>query len=141
MWRNAYDSGMEARSAIVKLDDGSYKIDLYKKIVKGDAAHQQTIYVIPDGSMRVVNNFMAIGGKHPLLLRAGNDLVLNKEYNSIQWYGRGPGENYWDRKTASFIGQYRQSIDEQYFPYARPQESGNKTEVRWVSFSNAKGKR
>ncbi|MBK7637758.1 MAG: hypothetical protein IPJ13_28340 [Saprospiraceae bacterium] len=37
---------------------------------------------------------------------------------AISWYGRGPGENYWDRKTNTFIGQYRQNIDEQYYPYA-----------------------
>ena len=76
-----------------------------------------------------------------MLLRAGNDLVLNKTFSNIQWYGRGPGENYWDRKTNSFIGQYKQTVDEQYYPYARPQESGNKTEVRWVNFSNSKGKK
>jgi len=76
-----------------------------------------------------------------LLLRAGNDLVINKSFNNINWYGRGPGENYWDRKTNTFIGQYKRTVDEQYFPYARPQESGNKTEVRWVSFSNANGKK
>jgi beta-galactosidase len=75
------------------------------------------------------------------LLRAGNDLVINKSFSSINCYGRGPRENYWDRKANTFIGQFKQSLVEQYYPYARPQESGNKTEVHWVSFTNAKGRK
>ena len=75
------------------------------------------------------------------MLRAGNNITLNKDFSNINWYGRGPGENYWDRKTNTFIGQYKQTVDEQYYPYARPQESGNHTEVRWVTFGNAKGRK
>ncbi|HWJ27414.1 MAG TPA: beta-galactosidase small subunit, partial [Flavisolibacter sp.] len=49
-------------------------------------------------------------------------------------------ENYWDRKTASLVGIYKQTVNEQYFPYARPQESGNKSDVRWVTFTDKNGK-
>ncbi len=73
-------------------------------------------------------------------MRAGNDLQVNKKFDRIKWYGRGPWENYSDRKTASLIGSYSQTLQEQYFPYARPQESGNKTDVRWISLTDAKGK-
>ncbi|HEU4607662.1 MAG TPA: beta-galactosidase small subunit, partial [Chitinophagaceae bacterium] len=50
-----------------------------------------------------------------------------------------PWENYWDRKTASLVGRYQQTLDQQYFPYARPQESGNKSDVRWARISNSSG--
>lgn len=86
------------------------------------------------------NKFIANKGKHKMLMRVGNNIELNKEYNNISWYGRGPWENYWDRKSASLIGIYRQTSGQQYFPYARPQESGNKTDVRWVSMTNTFGK-
>lgn len=138
MWRNAYDSGIQATCLAQRLSDGSYKITLNKTLLNGDAVHEQNVYVYGDGSLRIENKFTAVKGNYPLLLRAGTDIVLDTSYNMIEWYGRGPGENYWDRKTASFIGRYKQTIDEQYYPYARPQESGNKTEVRWVSFTAGK---
>ena len=141
MWRNAYENGTDASATFQKINEGEYKITLDKKLVNGNASHKQIFTVYANGNVKVENEFTAIKGKYPLLLRAGNDLVLNKTFSNIQWYGRGPGENYWDRKTNSFIGQYKQTVDEQYYPYARPQESGNKTEVRWVNFSNSKGKK
>jgi beta-galactosidase len=140
-WRNAYENGSELQSSVLKNKDGSIQVKLAKKLVDGDASHQQIFTVYGDGKIKVDNEFTALKGKNPLLLRAGNDLVINKSFNKINWYGRGPGESYWDRKTNTFIGQFQQSVEEQYYPYARPQESGNKTEVRWVSFSNAKGRK
>lgn len=141
IWRNAYENGANIKAAVTKIANGAYQIIFSKEMVNGDAAHQQTFTVYSDGSIKVDNSFSAIKGKHPLLLRAGNNLTINKNFSNINWYGRGPGENYWDRKTNTFIGQYKQTIDEQYYPYARPQESGNHTEVRWVSFSNANGRK
>jgi beta-galactosidase len=70
----------------------------------------------------------------------GNNATISKQLSNVSFYGRGPWENYWDRKSASLIGIYNQTLKQQYFPYARPQESGNKTEVRWVNFTNSKGK-
>jgi beta-galactosidase len=140
-WRNAYDNATEIQAVVSKNTDGSVQVKFTTKLVDGEASHQQLFTIYGDGNIKVDNEFTAIKGKNPLLLRAGNDLVINKNFNTINWYGRGPGENYWDRKTNTFIGQFKQSVDEQYFPYARPQESGNKTEVRWVSFANAKGKK
>jgi beta-galactosidase len=57
----------------------------------------------------------------------------------IEWYGRGPQESYADRKTGYAIGLYKGSLVEQYHDYIRPQESGNKTDVRWFSLSKAGG--
>ncbi|MEM2960861.1 MAG: DUF4981 domain-containing protein, partial [Candidatus Bathyarchaeia archaeon] len=61
------------------------------------------------------------------------------EYGIITWYGRGPHENYWDRKEGAAVGVYRSTVDEQYVPYIKPQENGNKTDVRWVSLTNSSG--
>lgn len=140
-WRNAYESGNNLTLKTSKISEGEFQVTFSKELENGDASHQQTFSVYADGSIKVENSFRAIKGKHPLLLRAGNNLTINKNYSNINWYGRGPGENYWDRKTNTFVGDFKQTVDEQYYPYARPQESGNHTEVRWVSFSNAKGKK
>lgn len=140
MWRNAYTHGTMIHVTAGAGNNGSYKIVFKKSLQEGDAISEQAFTVYADGTIQVSNQFTAVKGKYPLLMRVGTDMQLSQEYDRINWYGRGPGENYWDRKSASLVGQYRQTVSEQYFPYARPQESGNKTDVRWVSFTNEKGK-
>ena len=61
------------------------------------------------------------------------------DYKNFKFYGRGPWENYADRNESAFLGLYEQSTDEQLFPYVRPQESGNKTDVRWLELTNTEG--
>ncbi len=75
----------------------------------------------------------------PEIPRIGLNLILNKEFDKVKWYGRGPGENYWDRKSASFISLYKENVSNLYTPYIRPQENGYHTDVRWFSLSNGKG--
>ncbi|HEY1023490.1 MAG TPA: beta-galactosidase small subunit, partial [Flavisolibacter sp.] len=139
-WRQAFSEGKLIDSTLARNVDGSYSIMFKKELMKGDAVQEQQFTIYADGTIKVTNRFSPVNGDHPLLLRMGNDLQLNKEYRQIEWYGRGPGENYQDRKTASLVGLYRQDLEEQYFPYARPQESGNKTDTRWVKFTNGKGR-
>jgi beta-galactosidase len=54
----------------------------------------------------------------------------------IEWYGRGPHENYFDRKTAAAVGIYQSTINEWITPYVRPQENGNRCDVRWIAFGD-----
>ena len=58
----------------------------------------------------------------------------------MSWYGRGPHESYWDRKTSAPVGVYSGTVSEQTHLYVRPQENGNKTDVRWAALTNKKGK-
>lgn len=140
MWRDAYATGKTLKATAVKNNDGTITIHLEKALLEGNAVTTQEFIIYGDGTVKVNNRFTAVKGSYPLLLRAGNDLEVNKSLTQISFYGRGPWENYWDRKTASFVGVYNQTVDQQYFPYARPQESGNKSDVRWVSLTNAHGK-
>lgn len=140
MWRNAYESGKLLSATVSKQDDGSYTVVFEKNLLHDDASIKQQYSIYADGKIKVENKFTAQKGKYPLLLRVGNDLQLNKQFGQVSWYGRGPWENYWDRKSASLIGLYKQPLSKQYFRYARPQESGNKTDVRWLSMTNDKGK-
>lgn len=72
--------------------------------------------------------------------RFGMRMQLDKKYEHIKFYGRGPWENYNDRNTASFLGEYDQMLKDQFTSnYIRPQENGYRTDVRWVSLSNEKG--
>lgn len=73
------------------------------------------------------------------LFRLGLQMQINEPWNNIEYYGRGPFENYSDRNTASFIGLFKQSVDEQFYPYIRPQENGNKTDLRYLQLKNNAG--
>ena len=66
----------------------------------------------------------------------GMKMQLKKSINKLQYYGRGPMENYIDRNSASFIGLYNSTVQGQYYPYARPQENGYKTDTRYLSLTN-----
>ncbi len=73
----------------------------------------------------------------PELPRFGMKLQIPKEYENIKYYGRGPWENYSDRNSSSFIGIYSSKVDDLGFDYARPQENGYRTDVRFISFTNS----
>lgn len=75
----------------------------------------------------------------PDLPRVGMTLALHRNFDEMTWFGRGPQETYWDRKSGARIGLYRGKAIDQYHPYIRPQENGNKTDVRWVSLTNPAG--
>jgi beta-galactosidase len=76
--------------------------------------------------------------KTPMLPRFGMEMQLSKDFENITYYGKGPFENYIDRNYASKVGLYHQTVAEQFYPYIRPQETGNKTDIRWYELSNDK---
>ncbi|MCL4828097.1 MAG: beta-galactosidase, partial [Caldilinea sp.] len=57
----------------------------------------------------------------------------------LEWFGRGPWENYNDRKVSALVGRYRSTVTEQYVPYIMPQEHGHHTDVRWLTLTDARG--
>ena len=72
----------------------------------------------------------------PNIPRMGMSLLLSNNFTNTKWYGRGPHETYWDRKTSGKIGIYEGAIEDQFHRYSRPQETGNKTDLRWMSVSS-----
>ncbi len=92
-----------------------------------------------DGSLQVEVEWRRDGEHVPELPRFGMRMMFPQDYTHLKYYGRGPWENYADRNESAFLGLYEQSTDEQFFPYVRPQESGNKTDVRWVELTNDEG--
>jgi len=75
----------------------------------------------------------------PDLFKFGMTMNMAREFDQVEFYGRGPVENYSDRNSSQFLGVYKSSVADQYFPYIRPQENGNKTDVRWWRVTNAQG--
>jgi beta-galactosidase len=93
-----------------------------------------------DGAVQVTASIDMTGIEMPELPRFGMRMELPKEYDNLYYYGRGPWENYSDRNSASLVGLYTDKVSNQFHKYyIRPQESGNKTDVRWVELTNGAG--
>lgn len=97
--------------------------------------HRHHYAIRPDGTI-VVKNVFLVDKKAADLPRLGVRLVLAPGYENLTWFGRGPFENYSDRKRAAMIDRYSGRVSDQYIPYIVPQEHGNHTDVRWLSLDN-----
>lgn len=94
----------------------------------------------PDGMVTVDQTLTATPGAEVSgLFRFGMVIPMPKAFNTVEYYGRGPGENYIDRPYANNIGIYNQSVDEQPYAYIRPQETGTHTDIRWWRVLNPSG--
>ncbi len=88
------------------------------------------------GQLTVDYEFQPMKEDLPNIPRLGMYLTLANDYSEVSWYGNGPGESYWDRKTGVKTGLYNGKIIDQFHRYPRPQETGNKTDVRWMELSS-----
>ena len=98
-------------------------------------------YVINNqGAIKVTQQLKADkNAKVSDMFRFGMQLQMPRSFETIEYYGRGPVENYADRNHNTFLGVYRQSVESQFYPYVRPQETGNKTDLRWWRMLNIGG--
>jgi beta-galactosidase len=99
--------------------------------------HEQIYTISQDCSIKVENN-IAVDDILPDLPRIGITLTLQPGFENLQWFGRGPHESYWDRKSGALLGLYDSTVTEQYVPYIMPQEHGNHTDVSWFKLENGK---
>lgn len=90
-----------------------------------------------DGRVGVTMRFDPIRDTLPDPLRVGLAFDTPSALDKVQWYGRGPQESYADRKTGALIARWSGDVADQYHDYARPQESGNKSDVRWIALTGA----
>lgn len=99
-----------------------------------------TYHISGDGRIKVVEQLKTDkDAKQPDMARFGMVMQLPYEMERSAYYGRGPIENYSDRKLSQRIGIYNQTADEQFYPYIRPQENGLKSDVRWWNQTTAQG--
>lgn len=118
-----FENGVEVK---YKLKDVNADYRIKYTILAGGKLQIETAINIPEGA--------------PELPRFGMRMVLPKSFETLNYYGRGPFENYQDRKTAAFLGEYTNLVKNEYVnSYIRPQENGYHTETRWVSLTNDEG--
>lgn len=93
--------------------------------------------IFPNGLIGFRVDF-AIPSEAPNVPRIGLQFEINKELELIDWYGRGPQENYWDRQSGAAVGVYQSSVPAWTTSYIRPQENANRSDIRWIQFSGEK---
>ncbi|MDR0844532.1 MAG: DUF4981 domain-containing protein [Tannerella sp.] len=120
--------------------DGAVSFDFEAKLRGIEAKVDIKYTVSKDGSLTVSAHYLASTDQLPEIMRFGMIMTLPDAYNDFTWYGRGPHENYVDRNTDAFVGVWNGKVSDQAWPYYRPQETGNKTDVRWFTLKNAAGK-
>lgn len=96
-----------------------------------------TIY--STGDIVVSNSFNKVSARIPEIPRMGMQMQLPADFRNLKWFGRGPHENYNDRRTSADVGLYVSSVADQYVRYIRPQENGYKTDTRWLLLSDDEG--
>lgn len=121
------ENGLVVVTAKYDMPTVSAKLTLTYRINK-EGAIEVTQSMTTDKNAKVSNMF-----------RFGMRAALNKNLSNIQYYGRGPIENYSDRNNSTNIGKYAQTVDEQFYSYIRPQETGTKTDIRWWNQTNKGG--
>lgn len=101
---------------------------------------QKVVYTISEnGSIKVTSSFKTEQTDLPDMPRFGMRWEMPVNFDNLNFFGRGPHENYIDRNRSAFVGIYKSKVAEQYFKYVRPQENGYKTDVRWFELRNENG--
>ena len=108
-------------------------------IPAGDNSTYRTTYNVYGSGDIVIEGSMNPSGNLPELPRFGMQMAIPARYSAMTYLGRGPYENYWDRNTGSAVGVYSGSVEELTHVYTRPQENGNRTDVRWLTLTDGKG--
>jgi beta-galactosidase len=104
------------------------------------ATYTLTYSILENGELKVESTLEILKDNVAELPRMGMRMILPKTYNQVEYYGRGPYENYQDRKTASFVGIYSDEVKNMFVDtYIRPQENGYRTDTKWVTLSDANG--
>ena len=141
---------MHTRTASWKNVDKELTLEYFQRSLANNVAkvkvitkHKTTgsritmIYRIYGNGLIDIQQQLKTGNKRlPELPRFGMKMTLPKDFNKLTWFGRGPHESYWDRKTSAAVKVFSGSVWDQTYPYVRPQETGNKTDVRWMALDN-----
>lgn len=139
IWRNA---GREAKVTYAKVNrtkDGKVQVSFIYDINRIEGKLNISYLINGNGDIRVNYNIDIKKEGLSDIPRIGMMMVLPEQYENLEWFGRGPWENYCDRNTTAFVDRYKSTVTGQYFDYISPQETGYKTDTRWLTLTDRNG--
>ena len=136
IWKNAYQDFKIERASVERISNHQISVLARGSMIRGKVKLAIQYDVFHNGEVKVNMILDPQNNDLPMLPRVGLQMALTREFDVLKWYGRGEHESYSDRKTSTFIGIYQGKVNEQFYKYIRPQEGGNKTDVRWAELLN-----
>ncbi|MGQ9619598.1 MAG: glycoside hydrolase family 2 TIM barrel-domain containing protein [Bacteroidales bacterium] len=143
VWKKAGENAVVVKADISQPEMDKVVVTFRYNIPAPDSikiADYNSVYTVySTGDIVITNSLSKVNSKVPELPRMGMQMQLPVSFSNLKWFGRGPHENYSDRKTAAFVGMYESTVADQYVPYIRPQENGYKTDTRWLTLTDDSG--
>ncbi len=139
LWKDASANRKVERVEVSKINNWLIEADVYFILPAVNSKYHTKYKIYSSSDVIVENNLYSVPDTLSELPRFGMQIKLNKEFNLVSYLGKGPYENYWDRNSGSAVGVYETSAWEMFIPYVRPQETGNRTEVRWMALKDKEG--
>ena len=138
IWRDAGPNRIVKKFSVEQLGPQLIRITVLGTLPAGDSAYSNTYTIRGDGRIEIESS-LSSGDNLPELPRFGMQLRVPAELRNVTWFGRGPHENYADRNTGAAVGLYTEAVENLFVPYIEPQENGNRTDIRWVTFTDGRG--
>jgi beta-galactosidase len=140
VWRNAGTDRTVNTVEARQLNPEVVRITAEASIPVGTNSTCKTVYTVyGSGDIIVDSSLTPDGDNLPDLPRFGMQMAVPAQFDKLTWFGRGPHETYWDRKTGAAFGLYSGSVNKLIHRYVRPQENGNRSDVRWMALTDREG--
>jgi beta-galactosidase len=140
-WRTAGRNRTVTGVTVVRPSDRSVRITVSGTLPTSTVSSYTTTYTVyGNGEIRVDNTLHPGSSSLPYIPEVGTILSLPGGLEQLHYYGRGPQENHWDRHSGTDVGRHQSTVADQWTGYIRPQENGNKTDVRWVALVDGNGR-
>jgi beta-galactosidase len=143
VWKKAGERTVVTKANISQPEPGkvvvTFNYDIPDNEGKKIAGYASSYTILGSADVLIKNQFSKLSATIPELPRMGMQMQLPEEFINLTWLGRGPHENYVDRKTSADVGLYESTVADQYTPYIRPQENGYKTDTRWFTLTDENG--
>ena len=135
IWKNAHNELLMQSIDTSSIGNiKNVKVDYFHEL--SNCRLQLSYNIYGNGMVKLKQTLYPSGSELPELPRFGMKTTIPSSFNSLEWFGRGPHESYWDRKSSARIDRFKGKVWDQTFKYVRPQETGNKTDVRWMAMHN-----
>ena len=122
------------------LNNNKVKVIVEYELTNINSSYTTIFLVNSNGEIKISNDFQYKGKLSDAEMpRFGMNFQIPETYNNVSWYGRGPHENYIDRKDSAFMGIYESLVSDLAFDYSRPQENGYRTETKWLKLTDENG--
>ncbi|MCP5522664.1 MAG: DUF4981 domain-containing protein [Verrucomicrobiales bacterium] len=139
VWKEAAAGRVVGHTALTQSQPDRIEVRCEGSLLDGKVPWTQTCVIQGDGTVGVRMRIEP-GSGLPEIPRVGMQLALPARYDQVTWYGRGADENYLDRHAGTPVGRYSRSVEEMIHNYMRPQENGNRTDVRWIVCADRAGR-